>query len=378
MYRVSFFIRMIDFFTKTFRGYDIILLFTTIILSCIGLAAIYSVDLSRGEGLSFFSRQVLAFGIGLAVLLACSRLHVTFYEAHAKLIYVVALILLILVLFFGVTIRGTTGWFHIAGFSFQPAEFAKIALVVFLAWRIDRQARLFQTWQFVLVMAFLTGILAGLVMLQPDLGSAIIFVGVWFGMMLLAGIPKRYTFGLVAIGIITVVCSWFFLFKDYQKDRVLTFLDPERDPLGSGYNVTQSIIAIGAGGIMGRGLGFGSQSQLHFLPEAQTDFIFSVIGEELGFVGTSLILILYSLLIFRLALIAYRARGEFTSYISLGIALIFLIQVCVNVGAAIGLLPVTGVTLPLVSYGGSSLIANFLLIGIAESAARSSRRTLLT
>lgn len=378
MNRVSFFIRMISFLTKTFRGYDIILLFTTIVLSCIGLAAIYSVDLSRGEGLNFFSRQVLAFGIGLVVLLIFSRFHITFYEAHAKMIYVTALILLILVLFFGTTIRGTTGWFRFFGFSFQPAEFAKIALVVFLAWRIDRQARRFQTWQFLLVMTVLTGLLAGLIMLQPDLGSALILVGVWFGMMLLAGIPKRYTFGLVAIGVIVVVFSWLFLFKDYQKDRVLTFMDPERDPLGSGYNVTQSIIAIGAGGIFGRGLGFGSQSQLHFLPEAQTDFIFSVIGEELGFVGTFLILILYALLIFRLALIAYRARGEFTSYISLGIALIFLLQVCINVGAAIGLMPVTGVTLPLVSYGGSSLIANFLLIGIAESAARSTRRTLLT
>lgn len=369
---------MINFFTKTFRGYDMILLFTTIVLSCIGLAAIYSVDLSRGGGLSFFPRQILAFVIGLIVLFIFSRLHITFYEAHAKLIYILALVLLIAVLFFGSTIRGTTGWFRLFGFSFQPAEFAKIALVVFLSWRIDRQARRFQTWQFLVVMTVLTGILAGLIMLQPDLGSALILIGVWFGMVLLAGIPKRYIFGLVAIGVVTVVFSWMFLFKDYQKDRILTFLDPERDPLGSGYNVTQSIIAIGAGGIMGRGLGFGSQSQLHFLPEAQTDFIFSVIGEEMGFIGTFLLLALYALLIFRLALIAYRTRGEFTSYISLGIALIFLLQVCINVGAAIGLLPVTGVTLPLVSYGGSSLISNFLLIGIAESVARSNRRALLT
>ncbi len=369
---------MINFIAKTFRGYDVILLFTAIVLSCIGLAAIYSVDLSRGEGLSFFSRQVLALGIGLVGLVLLSRLHITFYEAHSRVIYITAFVLLVLVLFFGTTIRGTTGWFRFFGFSFQPAEFAKIALVIFLAWRIDRQARRFQTWQFLLVMTILTGLLAGLIMLQPDLGSSMILVGVWFGMMLLAGIPKRYTFGLVFVGVSVIVISWFFLFQDYQKNRILTFINPERDPLGSGYNVTQSIIAIGAGGIFGRGLGFGSQSQLHFLPEAQTDFIFAVIGEELGFVGTSLLLILYAVLIFRLAVIAHQARGEFASYIALGIALIFLLQVTINVGAAIGLLPVTGVTLPLVSYGGSSLIINLLLIGVAESAARASRRTLLT
>ncbi len=369
---------MLDFLVKTFRGYDAILLFTALILSCIGLAAIYSVDLSRGEGLSFFSRQVLALGIGFVGLFIFSRVHITFYEAHAKFFYLTAVILLVSVLFFGTTIRGTTGWFRVFGFSFQPAEFAKIALIIFLAWRIDRQARQFQRWQFLLVMTTLAGLLAGLIMLQPDLGSSMVLVGVWFGMILLAGIPKRYTIGLVMSGVIISICAWMFLLQPYQKDRILTFLEPERDPLGSGYNVTQSIIAIGAGGIFGRGLGFGSQSQLHFLPEAQTDFIFSVIGEELGFIGTCLVLVLYGLLLFRLSLIAYRARAEFSSYVALGIALMFLLQVIINVGAAIGLLPVTGVTLPLVSYGGSSLIANFLLIGIAQSAARSSSRSLLT
>ncbi len=363
---------------KAFKGYDVILLLTAIILTCIGLAAIYSIDLSRGETLIYFPRQVLAAVIGIVGSLILSRFHISFYEAHAKLIYVGALVLLLAVLFFGTTIRGTTGWFRFGGFSFQPAEFAKIALIIFLSWRIDRQARRFQTWQFVLVMAVLTGVLAGLIMLQPDFGSALILVGIWFGIMLLAGIPKRYTFGLVALGIIVACFSWVFLFQDYQKERFMTFLEPERDPLGSGYNVTQSIIAIGAGGVFGRGLGFGSQSQLHFLPEAQTDFIFSVIGEELGFVGTGLVLILYGLLIFRLARVAYQARTEFASYVSLGIALVFLLHVCINVGAAIGLLPVTGVTLPFVSYGGSSLIINLFLIGIAESAARSSDRTLLT
>jgi len=152
----------------------------------------------------------------------------------------------------------------------------------------------------------------------------------------------------------------------------LTFIDPQRDPLGAGYNVTQSIIAIGSGNVVGRGLGFGSQSQLHFLPEAQTDFIFSVIGEELGFIGVAIVLGLYMLLLFRLVKIASVCRSDFSAYLVLGITLVFLLHLIINVGASVGLLPVTGVTLPFLSYGGSSLIISFLLIGIAESAARSS------
>src|SRR3989339_701014 len=151
----------------------------------------------------------------------------------------------------------------------------------------------------------------------------------------------------------------------------MTFIDPTRDPLGSGYNVTQSIIAVGSGQFLGRGLGFGSQSQLHFLPEAQTDFIISVIGEELGFVGFFIVLVLYFVLLWRLVNIAYKAKNDFGAYVSLGVSLVFLSHIVVNIGAAMGLLPVTGVTLPFLSYGGSSLIINFLLLGIAESSARS-------
>jgi len=155
---------------------------------------------------------------------------------------------------------------------------------------------------------------------------------------------------------------------------LLTFIHPERDPLGSGYNVTQSIIAVGSGKIFGRGLGFGSQSQLHFLPEAQTDFIFSVIGEELGFIGVNIMLIVYVVLLWRLVHIAKNCTSDFSAYTVLGIALLFLFQMIVNVGAAIGILPLTGVTLPFVSYGGSSLLINMILIGISESAAISSTR----
>jgi rod shape determining protein RodA len=165
--------------------------------------------------------------------------------------------------------------------------------------------------------------------------------------------------------------GWTFLFEPYQKERILTLSDPTRDPLGSGYNVIQSMIAIGSGNFLGRGLGFGSQSQLHFLPEAQTDFIFSVIAEELGFIGVTLVMVLFLFLILRLVWLAGNCRDDFSSFVILGVAVLFLTQIIVNVGAATGILPVTGVTLPFLSYGGSSLIINFMLIGLVQSMIRS-------
>lgn len=340
----------------------------------VGLAAIYSVDLSRGDTLDFFPTQAIALIMGLVAILVMANIHISFFESYSRLIYLLALVLLVAVLIFGTTIRGTTGWFRIAGFSFQPAEFAKLALIVFLGWRIARQARQFDRWQFVAASGFMTALFAGLIMAQPDLGSAIILIGIWFGLILLSGTKKRYIFALVGTALFVFVISWFFLLKDYQKDRLLTFMNPGHDPLGAGYNVTQSIIAVGSGKIFGRGLGFGSQSQLHFLPEAQTDFIFSVIGEELGFIGVNILLVVFTILLWRLVYIAKNCTNDFSAYTVLGVALLFLFQMIVNIGAAIGLLPVTGVTLPFVSYGGSSILINMLLIGIVESAAVSGTR----
>jgi rod shape determining protein RodA len=194
---------------------------------------------------------------------------------------------------------------------------------------------------------------------------------IWFGLLCLSGTKKRYLAALVVLAAVLATFSWFFLLADYQRERVLTFVNPERDPLGAGYNVTQSIIAIGSGQFWGRGLGFGSQSQLHFLPEAQTDFIFSVIAEELGFVGASLVLFLYLLILWRLLRIIRHAGNDFNAYLAAGILLLFTVQIVVNLGAALGLLPVVGVTLPFLSYGGSSLIINLFLLGVAESVAQS-------
>src|SRR3989339_230729 len=356
------------------RGFDWWLFLSGLILALTGLVAIYSIDLSRGEELNFFSTQILALAIGLVGFFVISFSHLAVFRSLAKLIYLFALVLLVLVLFLGINIRGTTGWFRLAGFSFQPAELAKAGLAIFLAWWTTKQARRFDRWQYLLTSGFFAFVPCLLILFQPDLGSALILAGVWFGHLLLVGTKKRYLFSLVGIFIFVSLFSWFFLFADYQKERLMTFVDPGRDPLGAGYNVAQSMIAIGSGQLLGRGLGFGSQSQLHFLPEAQTDFIFSVIAEELGFLGAFLILGLYFLLLVRLWYIARQMNDDFSAYLVLSILLLFFLQLVVNTGGALGLLQVTGVTLPFVSYGGSSLLINFLLLGLAGSAARAAGR----
>lgn len=355
------------------QRYDWILMIAVFLLTLIGVTAIYSVDLSQGETLPFFSTQILSFCIGVIVLFVSARVHMVFYESIARPFFFFTILALVLVLFFGVTIRGTTGWFRFAGFSFQPAELAKVAIILVEAWLIQRYGRRFDRWQFPIATSLAPLICIGLILLQPDLGTSLLLGGLWIGLLFLTGVKKRFLaiiFGMLGIGFLI---GWFFLFAPYQKERLATFLDPSKDPLGAGYNVAQSIIAIGAGGLTGRGLGFGSQSQLRFLPEAQTDFIFSVIGEELGFIAVIIVCVLYALLLFRLLTIAKNSSDDFAAFTALGITLIFFLHVMVNIGAAAGLLPVTGVTLPFLSYGGSSLIINFLLIGIAESIAKSSR-----
>lgn len=360
---------------RSLRYYDWTLSIVIFILVIIGLTAIYSVDLSRGETLIYFPTQSIAFGIGVVMLFLTSSFHMTLYQSSAKTAYILALLLLVGVLFFGVTIRGTTGWYRFGGFSFQPAEFAKVAIVLFLGSWIARHGRRFDTWQFVFTSGVITLVCVLLILMQPDLGSAFVLGSIWFGLLFLTGTKKRYIAALIGMIVFTSVFGWFFVLKEYQKERLLTFVDPtaEERALTTGYNVVQSLIAVGSGGVFGRGLGFGSQSQLRFLPEAQTDFIFSVIAEELGLVGVLMVLSLYGILLWRLVLIALRTRNEFAVYTVLGIAMLFFVQMVVNIGATINLLPVTGVTLPFISYGGSSLIINFILIGIAQSIAKSSR-----
>lgn len=349
------------------RSFDWTLFVTAALLVAMGMTAIYSVDLSRGAGLVYFKKQLISAGLGFVFLFGASLVQYAWFRSYAKLFYVFSLLLLGAVLLFGTNIRGTKGWFVFGGFSFQPAEVAKIGIILMLAYVVYHFGRRFERSLFFFGTGFITFVVIALIMLQPDLGSAVIIGIIWFGAMLLVGARRSFIIGLIGVGVIFSIMSWFFSLQPYQKDRITTFINPAHDPLGRGYNSIQAIIAVGAGGWSGRGLGFGSQSQLRFLPEAQTDFIFTVIAEELGFAGVVSFLVLFGVLLWRLVTIAKQSDDDFVSVAVSGIAILFFVQFFINVGANIGILPITGVPLPLVSYGGSSLIVNLFLVGIAES-----------
>lgn len=338
-------------------------------LAAFGFAAIYSVALSQslGEFLSV-KKQAVAFLIGLLFLVGCVVTNYRVLLSFGLHIYVVGIALLLGVLTFGETIRGTTGWFQFGGFSFQPVEFMKLALILVLARLFSKRRGPELGWREIFTTGGLTLIPVVLVLLQPDLGSAFVLVATWGILLLFARISKRRLLALLGIAVILAAGLWQFGLADYQRARLVSFVNPASDPLGQGYNVAQSVIAVGSGQWFGRGLGFGSQSQLRFLPEAHTDFVLAVIAEELGFFGLALVFSAFAVLFWRLSLLASRAADGFTVFLALGIGAVVFVQFVVNVGMNLGLVPVTGITLPFVSYGGSSLIFFLVMIGISESA----------
>jgi len=358
---------MIGLKKLSYRNFDWYLLISVLLLVAIGTMSIYSVDLSRGVGLVYFKKQLVFSIIGFCLLFAASFTHYNLWRNSSKAFYIFAILLLVSVLFFGQLVRGTRSWFTFFGYSFQPVELAKVSLILIMAYIISRFGRRFERPLFFYGTGMIAFIPIFLVLIQPDLGSAVLLGAIWFGLMLLIKAKRLHILSVILVVVLIGIVGWFFLLKGYQKDRLAVFVDPQKDPLGSGYNVTQSIIAVGAGQVVGRGLGFGSQSQLHFLPEAQTDFIFSVIGEELGFVGVLSMLSLFLILFWRIIVLIQKTDNDFSALVASGALILFFAQFVTNIGASIGLLPITGVTLPFVSYGGSSLIINLFLVGILES-----------
>lgn len=349
------------------RGMDWPLLLAVFSLVLLGLAAIYSVELSQ-EAVEFVhvKKQIAALILGIGVGLFFVPTNYRLLQNYALMFYLICVALLIGVLVFGETVRGATGWYVFGPISFQPVEFMKMALIIALAAYFSRRGK----QVFGLRAFFESGAIAlvpvGLVLLQPDFGSASILIGIWFFSILLAGMRWRQVVLLVLFAVGLFAVGWNFLFADYQRSRILTFLDPSIDPLGEGYNVTQSIIAVGSGRWFGSGLGFGTQSQLKFLPESQTDFIFAVVAEELGFLGAVFLLGAFAFVFYRLGSQLRHTTDDFTAYLLLGILTVLFLQFFVNVGMNLGLFPVTGIGLPFVSYGGSSLVVMLILFAIVE------------
>lgn len=347
--------------------FDWISLVAMSFLLAFGLIAIFSLSLEvEREGFSSFQKQVVFLVIALGVFIIFSVSDYRIWRSYSGIFYTLGVASLIAVLFFGVNIRGTTGWFNLGFFNIQPAELMKLFIIISLA-KYFSQAQGRITSKEVMTSLVYIIIPVALAVLQPDMGSAVVMIVIWFGMLFLAGAKKGYVAGILLVGILTAIFSWSFILKPYQKERVQSFLDPSGDPLGSGYNVIQSIVAIGSGGVRGKGLGHGSQSQLNFLPEKHTDFIYAAIGEESGLIGTGLIIFLFAILLWRMKKAIDLSRDMFGRLLVGGVVMMIFFQAFINIGMNLGMMPVAGLSLPLLSYGGSFMIVTLAAIGITQS-----------
>ncbi len=353
-----------------YRKFDWLLLGAAVLLTALGLLALYSIGLGVETDFASFRRQLFFFALGLLVVfIGAVSFHYRWLSFITVPLYVGMTLLLAATLLFGQTIRGTKGWLYLGPVGFQPVEVAKVVLIVLMAKFLATHGRYTKDIRVVIQSAVTVAVMLLLVVLQPDLGGSVILASIWFGTVLISGIRARHLLTMLVVAAVFLVGAWSFLLRPYQKERIMTFMDPTSDPFGQGYNVTQSVIAIGAGQLTGRGIASGSQSQLRFLPEARTDFIFSVIAEELGFVGVAILLGLFAMLFQRLYVLARSCRDDFTLFLVIGTAVLFASEVFVNIGVASGILPVTGLALPFVSYGGSSLVMHFALIALMQNIA---------
>lgn len=336
-----------------------------ILLIVIGFIALYSATISSNT--DELSKQVIWFIIGIPIMIATTVIDYKIIAKVSPFFYGIILILLVLVLFTK-PINGATSWFEIGSFSIQPAEFAKIFVTIVLAnviVKIQLKEKQEISNPLKLIMSLIVvAIPVVLIIKQPDYGTALAFFVATILMLFCAGLNKKYIIVAILITIIALPILYFFVLPPHAKTRIDVFLNPNLDPRGSGYNVIQSKLAIGAGKVVGMGITKGNQTQLGFLYPKTTDFIFSVIGEEMGFIVAGSIIILYVVLITRSLFIAKTAKDDLGAYISAGIAGIFLFHMVENIGMTMGLLPITGVPLPFVSYGGSSLLTNMVLIAL--------------
>jgi rod shape determining protein RodA len=351
---------------------DIPMLLLLLIISAYGLLILYS---AVGQQVEPVISQGVKILVGLVSMVVIAQISPIVYMRLAPWIFLIGLIALVFVYFFGVEVKGSRRWLRIPGIvTFQPSEIMKLMLPLILAWyfqdrHLPPKAR-HVFWSLMLIV-----IPVMLIAFQPDLGTSLIIAASGLFVLFLAGVSWRLVFSAIGLGVLTAPALWFVL-RDYQQQRILTLLNPERDPLGAGWNIIQSKTAIGSGGLFGKGLFEGTQSNLDFLPESQTDFIVAVLGEEFGLAGIITLLILYLLLIGRGVMLSVQAQDTFGRLLSGSITFTFFVYVFVNMGMVSGILPVVGVPLPFVSYGGTSILTLFLGFGILMSVHTHRRRTL--
>lgn len=413
----------------SFRLIDWKLVGATFAIMTMGLVAVYSALHAMPQQMHLFYKQLVAAGLGIVLMTLFATLYYNIYIKLSSIVYVLALLLLVGVLVFGKTVRGAKSWFDFGSVSFQPAECARLAIILILAAFIEKKHRVIQKVTTLLQTLVLVGVMMGLIVLQPDFGSMLVFIPVTVGMLYVAGASRiqlavLLLYGSISAGVplyatyvrmknpeavvfthplllilgVFAACALVYAFitmqfkktpvvwlialyfiigagigtsmvlehtiKEYQRQRLVVFLNPELDQHGSGYNVIQSKVAVGSGGLFGKGLFSGTQAQLGFVPERHTDFIFSVIAEELGFVGGAVLITLFFIVMWRIYAIAKTARDMFGSLVATGICIMLCFYAVLNIGVVMGLMPVTGLPLPLVSYGGSSLVMTCIALGI--------------
>lgn len=342
---------------------DLFITVPTILLISLGILVIYSSE----PKLAF--QQLIIAVIGLILFWFFSLIDLKFYKDYLKYVYYFVLILLIIVFILGFETRGSLRWIPLGLFQLQPSEFVKPILILVLAkfWSEN-----IPSWINIAKSALIVAPAAILIFKQPDLGTTLTIIMIWIFMLIGSNISVLKLFFIMLSGLVLIPLGWLFL-RDYQKYRITSFLSPEKDPLGVGYNAIQSTIAVGSGEIFGRGLGRGTQSRLQFLPEFRTDFIFASIAEEFGFLGSVIVLTLYSAIIVRCLRIMHFANSHFNNLVVLGVLGMFFFQIIVNIGMNVGILPITGITLPLLSYGGSSILTTLICLGFVASVSRFSK-----
>ena len=362
---------------KIFKNMEWWIFISAILLCIVGFVALYSA--TQSDNFEDLKKQIIWFSISIVIMIIMVLVDYQVWVKLSPIFYGVSILLLIAVLFTK-AINGASSWFNIGAFSLQPAEIAKVAVVLFLAATIVKiqekgKSEINDFWKLGIILA-VVAVPVLLILLQPDYGTAAAYLVALVLMLFVSGIDKKYIISAVIIVLVSLPLLYFFVLPEHAKERIDVFLNPESDPRGSGYNVIQSKIAIGAGELTGLGILNGNQTQLGYLSPKTTDFIYSVIGEEMGFVVSAGVVLVYVTLITKALYVAKTAKDDVGSYIAAGISGIFLFHMAENIGMTLGLLPITGVPLLFISYGGSSMITSFICIGLLLNISGNRKKTI--